>query len=96
MDFVRVYVEGVNEPAGAFMTRADEIAGLTPKQIQQRLALPQVPTHLVDDLVPEGTKMQVGRVAAQSDFGVSVDGGIQYQLMDEILNNAFSNKRSLQ
>jgi len=87
VDFVRVH--GENNPTGAFLVRADEIAGMTPAQIQKHLALPQVPTHIRPVTVPSGTKMQVGRVGAQPDFNVPANGGIQYQLLEQIPDNAF-------
>lgn len=34
-----------------------EIKGMTPQQIQQHLALPSVPTLIVDVTIPAGTKM---------------------------------------
>ncbi|MCX8745342.1 VENN motif pre-toxin domain-containing protein [Snodgrassella sp. B3882] len=94
-EFVRVYVEGLNKPSGAFIVRASEIKGMTPQQIQQHLALPAVPTHIVDVTIPAGTKMQTGKVAAQPNFGVQNKVGTQYQLLQEIPINNFHNKRPI-
>jgi filamentous hemagglutinin len=80
--FVRVST--VENPQGAFLVRASEVDGMTPVQIQQHLALPKVPTQIANVAVPAGTRMQVGRVAAQPLFGASSKGGVQYQLLDQI------------
>ena len=91
--FVRVST--AENPQGAFLVRADEIAGMTPQQIQQHLALPKVPTQIADVTVPAGTNMQVGRVAAQPTFGAPNQGGVQYQLLDQIPVNSFGTPRPI-
>ncbi|WNZ86719.1 hemagglutinin repeat-containing protein [Pseudomonas sp. P108] len=88
-------VSTVDNPQGAFLVRADEIAGMTPEQIQQHLALPKVPTQVAEVSVPPGTNMQVGRVAAQPQFGASSKGGVQYQLLSKIPDESFGFPRSL-
>jgi RHS repeat-associated protein len=93
-EFVRVHTE--SNPTGAFLVRADEIAGMTPAQIQQHLALPSVPTHIRSVIVPPGTPMQVGKVGAQPSFGVPNNGGFQYQLMGRIPDNSFGPSVPLQ
>ena len=91
--FVRVH--GFDNQQGAFMVRAKEIAGMSPADLQKHLGLPKVPTHISDVTVPAGTTMQIGRVAAQPEFGVFVDGGIQYELLQQIPGSAFTNMRPL-
>ncbi|MFJ4145286.1 hemagglutinin repeat-containing protein [Pseudomonas sp. NPDC089734] len=91
--FVRVST--IENPQGAFLVRAEEVAGMTPLQIQQHLALPKVPTQIADVVVPKGTNMQVGRVAAQPAFGANSKGGVQYQLLDQIPGNSFGMPRPL-
>jgi filamentous hemagglutinin len=93
MQFVRVH--GVGNRPGAFVVRAKEIAGMSPKQIQQHLALPKIPTHISDVVVPAGTRMNMGRVAPQPKFGVTKTQGIQYELLDEIPGSSFQNTRPL-
>lgn len=93
IQFVRVST--MDNPVGAFLVRADEITGMSPLQIQQYLALPKVPTQIADVMVPAGTNMQVGRVAAQPLFGVASKGGMQYQLLDQIPNSSFGIPRLL-
>ncbi|WP_324020369.1 hemagglutinin repeat-containing protein [Pantoea sp. JZ29] len=93
LTFVRVSTS--NNPIGAFLVRADEIAGMTPEQIQQHLALPNVPTQVAEVTVPAGTRMQVGKVAAQPEFGASESGGVQYQLLDQIPDTSFGVPRPI-
>lgn len=94
-EFVRVYAEGVNNPQGSFLVRANEIRGMSPVQIQQHLALPTVPTHIVDVTIPPGTRMQTGKVAPQPNFGALKKGGTQYELLDRIPSSNFKNMRPL-
>jgi hypothetical protein len=93
MQFVRVH--GVGNQQGAFIVRAAEVKGMTPVQIQQRLALPRMPEYISDVYVPAGTRMQMGRIGAQPTFGVPNNGGIQYQLLDNIPGSSFQNMRHL-
>lgn len=93
LEFVRVHGE-LNQQ-GAFIVRAKEIAGMTPQQIQQHLAMPYLPTHISDVFVPTGTRLQMGRVGAQPSFGFPSSGGIQYQLRNEIPASSFTNMRPL-
>ena len=52
--------------------------GMSLKQTQQYLALPEVPTRIANVNVPAGTRIQVDRVAAQPEFGTPIIGGVQY------------------
>lgn len=83
--FVRVYAEGKSQPAGKWLVRAKEIKGLSPAQVQQKLALPFKPTHYVNVNVPKGTKLSMG-IAAGKNFGGRrfSGGGIQYELRSNI------------
>lgn len=93
LNFARVTTDN---PQGAFLVRPDEIAGMTPEEIQVHLALPQTPTNILDVAVPSGTRMQTGFVGPQPSFGVTTRGGIQYQLLDQIPSQNFGPMRPLQ
>jgi hypothetical protein len=93
MEFVRVTT---GNPQGAFLVRSNEISGMTPQQIQVHLALPDVPTHILNVTVPAGTRMQVGFVAPQPNFGVETRGGIQYQILDQIPSQNFGPMRPIE
>ena len=75
--------------------RIQAAVSMTPQQIQQHLALPQVPTHISDVTVPAGTPMQMGRVAPQPDFAGAPGGGIQYQLKANIPADNFGTQRPM-
>ncbi|CNI62186.1 Uncharacterised protein [Yersinia intermedia] len=94
-DLTFVRVSTVDNPVGGFLVRADEIAGMTPIQIQKYLALPKIPTQIANVLVPAGTKMQVGKVAAQPQFDAPNAGGVQYQLLQQIPTSSFGIPKSL-
>lgn len=83
-------------PTGRFLVRADEIAGMSPQQIQQYLALPRVPTHISEVTVPAGTPMQMGRIAPQPDYAGAPGGGLQYQLRSLIDKDNFGMQRPIQ
>jgi hypothetical protein len=57
---------------------ADDIAGLTPQQIQNKFALPYTPTHMVDVAIPQGTQIRYGY--ANSLYG-NEGGGLQFDFM---------------
>lgn len=83
--YVRVYAEGANNPEGAWFMRTTDIQGLTPLQIQQKYALPTIPSHVVDIAVPPGFRMGVG-IAAPNSYARSGGGGVQFQALSEYKN----------
>lgn len=83
LQFVRVSSSELNNVPGRFIVTPDEIAGMTPEEIQQHLALPYVPDQISDVTVPAGTRIQVGVVNPQPTYGAS-GLGIQVELVDEI------------
>lgn len=90
-NFVRVHGEG--NQARSWLVRAEEIDGLSPAQIRDKLALPETPTMISDVRVPAGTHLRVGTVGKQEGWGNG--GGVQYELLDRIPSDSFSNARSL-
>jgi filamentous hemagglutinin len=91
--FQRVYTEGVTSPRGGFLLSADDIKGLTPKQIQDKFDLPNLPTHVVDVTPRAGTTIRTGTVAP-GNFGGS-GGGRQYLLKTPVSGKSFVNPRPL-
>ncbi|HEX8473154.1 MAG TPA: hypothetical protein VF666_03920 [Pyrinomonadaceae bacterium] len=89
--FSRVHGER-NQPGMWIMPRS-EIEGLTPAQIRDRFALPDMPVFVSDVYVPAGTRLRVGTVGAQAGWGSG--GAIQYQLMERLPTTAFRNRRTL-
>ncbi len=56
MYFVRAYTEPNSGPLGSFIVRASVVRGLTPQQIRNVLALPDIPTKIVYVKVPAGAQ----------------------------------------
>ena len=77
--FVRV-VSGDN-PSGQWVMKASDIEGLSPQQIADKFALPEVPTGITSVTPPAGTRIRVGEV--NPNFG-GTGGGTQFQLLDRV------------
>ena len=78
--FVRVY-DDINSPMkGQWFIKAEDIAGLTPSQIQNKFALPTEPKYVVDLELPAGSKIRMGE--ANSLYGFT-GKGIQFDAMGQ-------------
>ena len=77
-EFVRVYTDGVTEPGGQWIMKKEDVDGLTPQQIQEKYALPNLPTNYSTIILSPPAKIRKG--IANSLFGKS-GGGTQYDLM---------------
>ncbi|MHB1222260.1 MAG: hypothetical protein ACYC0J_09720 [Gammaproteobacteria bacterium] len=55
-----------------------------------------MPTNIADVYVPESSKLLVGRIGEQPNFGLTTSSGFQYQLLDQIPRSSFRNIRPLQ
>lgn len=91
--YARVYTEGITNPQGRWLVDPAEINGLSPSEIQAKLALPNEPTHS-DVVVPEGTKITVGEIG--ENFGFTPKGTMQIELREEIPMENFTNFRMLE
>lgn len=58
--FVRTYDGKNSGKYGSWVMKYDDIKGLTPEQIADKFALPQVPKYMCDCTLPAGTKMRTG------------------------------------
>jgi len=96
LPFVRVHVDPA-KPQGGFLVRESEIAHLNgnAEAIRAYLALDRTPAYISDVFVPSGTRMQVGVIGPQPNFGVYTNSGFQYQLLDQIPGSSFRNTRPL-
>lgn len=89
--FVRVY-DGVNsQQVGGWIMKAEDIAGLTPQQIQNKFALPSTSTHVTDVILESETQLRTG--IANGLFGFD-GGGTQFDLMGQYIGE-FVNGRLL-
>ena len=88
--FVRVYTEGVTNMEGRWVMAASEIEGLTPVQIQNKFALPNLPNRVADATVEAGTAVETSTAGAIEGWGQG--GGNQVKVLG---NATFSNPREL-
>ncbi|MBC1726186.1 hypothetical protein HB981_06660 [Listeria seeligeri] len=78
--FVRVY-DGVESGLyGGWVMRAEDVKGLTPLQIQEKFALPQLPEFIGEVTLPKGSTIRAGEVNPL--FG-SKGGGFQFDMMQQ-------------
>ncbi len=73
--FVRVYDGEVSGMYGGWVMKAEDIAGLTPKQIQDKFALPSVPIYVVDVKLTKGTTIRTEIVNPLEGWGNG--GGVE-------------------
>ena len=72
--------------------RTSDIKGLNAQQIQEKFALPYLPTHQVDATIPQGNTIRAS--TAGSAFGQS-GGGVQFEVLSKPQSSWFNNPRSL-
>jgi hypothetical protein len=90
--FVRVYDEVNSQMRGQWFMKAEDIVGLTPKQIQNKFALPTAPKYIVDLKLPAGSKIRAGE--ANSLFGFE-GKGVQFDMIGQYIGE-WVNPRLLQ
>ena len=76
--FVRLHGEA--NQMGDWVVQPKDIKGLTPVQIKDKFALPEMPTQTSEVTIPAGTKIRVGEVAPQNGWGGG--GGTQYEIIN--------------
>ena len=86
---VRVYDGKNSKMHGGWVMNADDIVGLSAKEIQEKFALPFEPKYICDVEIPEGSMLRVG--TANALFGFQ-GGGKQYDLMGQMIGH-FTNER---
>ena len=68
----------------------EDIGGLTPQEIQNKFALPNIPKYICDVNLEAGTRLRTGEVNPLFGF----DGGGQYDLIINGKNvGTFTNER---
>lgn len=76
---------------GGWVMKAEDIAGLTPKEIQNKFALPTTPKYICDVELEAGTRLRMGEVNPLFGFE---GGGQQYDLIINGKNvGTFTNER---
>ena len=89
--FARVH--GSENKARSWMMRIEDVEGLTAAQIRDKFALPDLPEFISEVFVPAGTRIRVGKVAAQNGWGIG--GAWQYELLERLPEFLFKNTRQL-
>jgi len=91
--FVRLYDGENSAQTGRWMMPESEIKGLTPEQVRDKFALPEIPTQITDVNVPAGTVIRVGEAGPIPGWGNG--GGTQVQLTGpRIPTGSYTNPRS--
>ena len=91
--YVRVYDKVNSRMQGGWVMKAEDIAGLTPEEIQNKFALPTTPKYICDVNLEAGTKLRVGEVNPLFGFE---GGGQQYDLIINGKNvGTFTNERMI-
>ena len=89
--YVRVYDKINSRMQGGWVMKAEDIAGLTPQEIQNKFALPNTPKYRCDVNLEAGTRLRTGEVNPLFGFE---GGGQQYDLIINGKNvGTFTNER---
>ena len=69
---------------------------MTPKEIQNKWALPETPTHIQPVVPKKDTLVKVGQAAGKKDGNNFGDGGgIQFKMQDKLENEWFKKGKRL-
>lgn len=89
--FVRTYDNKNSFKAGSWLMKYDDVKGLSPEEIADKFALPQVPTMICDCTLPKGTKIRTGECNPLYGWN---GGGQQFDLMGQRVGD-FDNEREI-
>ena len=90
--FVRVYDKKGSKKHGSWVMRYEDIKGLTPQQIRDKYALPDIPKYICDVELKAGTHLREG--VANPIEGWGNGGGTQFDLKMQRIGE-FKNERVL-
>jgi hypothetical protein len=91
-NFVRVYDKKGSGKKGSWIMRYEDIKGLTPQQIKDKYALPNLPKYICDVELKAGTNLREG--VANPIEGWGNGGGTQFDLKNQRIG-IFKNERVL-
>lgn len=80
--FVRVYDGGSSKLHGGWLMKAEDIKGLTPTQIKDKFALPNMPKFVGEVTLPKGSNIRMGEV---NPLFENKGGGIQFDLKGQFI-----------
>lgn len=95
--FSRVYAGDVHGIGmyGTWMMKTEDLKGLSPEQVKEKYALPELPTNIVDVEVKAGTRLRMGVAGSVENWGSG--GGIQFDTVGKRLDKkCFKNARTLE
>jgi hypothetical protein len=75
--FLRVH--DVDNKSGRWLVRQQDIAGLTPLEVKNKLNIPNIPTYFSEVAVPPGVKLRKGRIGPNR-YGTG-SGTMQFQVI---------------
>ena len=78
--YVRVYDKVNSRMQGGWVMKAEDIGRLTPQEIQNKFALPNIPKYICDVNLEAGTRLRTGEVNPLFGFD---GGGIQIDLQQQ-------------
>ena len=92
--FVRVYDNSPDGSGmyGSWLMKSDDIKGLTPQQIKDKYALPNLPKYVCDVELKAGTHVRKGIANSVEEWGNG--GGTQFDLIQQMIGE-FKNERVL-
>ena len=91
--YVRGYDKVNSRMQGGWVMKAEDIAELTPQEIQNKFALPNTPKYICDVNLEAGTRLRTGEVNPLFGFD---GGGQQYDLIINRKNvGTFTNERTI-
>lgn len=74
--YVRVYDKANSRMQGGWVMKAEDIGGLTPQEIQNKFALPNIPKYICDVNLEAGTRLRAGEVNPLFGFENVIEAGL--------------------
>lgn len=74
--YVRVYDKVNSRMQGGWVMKAEDIGGLTPREIQNQFALPNIPKYICDVNLEAGTRLRTGEVNPLFGFENVIEAGL--------------------
>lgn len=94
--YVRTYNTNWDNYNGKWIMRAEDIEGLSAKEIAEKYAMPAPPDMICDVEMPNDTPLEVSVVGEQPNWNASAGGNTQYGIKDvETSEGWYVNKRPL-
>jgi len=97
--FVRLYDGENSTQKGSWVMRQKDIerdgVRLSPAEIRDKFALPEIPKFMCDVVVPPNAELFVGQAGPQEKYGKSKGGGTQFFIRTRWPGLTFDNERKI-